>query len=130
MQYEFECLRSENITTGAKSNEPPFCKKKCKTNLNFTATVSVDTSYLAVSLNFISICICIQIYLSYFLGIFVLKTTSVQRRVVLEVSGQSCKGSSSAASTIVGKMSTNSTLNMGDCDDNSDDADQYGDVDW
>ena len=41
--------------------------------------------------------------------VFVLRTTSVQRRVVLEISGQSCKGSNSAASTIVGKMSTNST---------------------
>ena len=99
---------------GPPSREPNLCPWKCKTYFNFTATIGVDTSYLAVSLNFVSICICtfIQMYLSYFLSLFVLKTTSVQRRVVLEVSGQSCKGSSSAASTIVGKMSTNSTLNM------------------
>ena len=58
--------------------------------------------------------------------------------VVLEISGQSCKGSISAASTIVGKMSTNSTLNMhalhgradgDDCIDESDDGGDYEDFD-
>ena len=43
----------------------------------------------------------------------IIAQTSVQRRVVFDSSGQSCIGSpSSAASTTVGKMSTNSTFWM------------------